>query len=50
MTTLEENALMRLRLDLYAAAQVLKGEALDQFWSLIAEMVAIRPAVIEVTP
>ena len=35
--------LMTLRVELFTAAQVLKGEPLKEFWKLIDDINAIRP-------
>lgn len=35
--------LMILRVELFAAAQVLKGEPLKEFWKLIDDINSIRP-------
>ena len=43
MATNEEK-LMLLRIQLYGAAQLLKGEDAEAFWELINEIVSIRPA------
>jgi len=37
-----EEKLALLRINLYAAAQALKGEEADQFWQLIDEIVVLR--------
>lgn len=37
--------LIHLRMELYAAAQTLKGEDLEEFWKLIDEIVSIRPSI-----
>ncbi len=37
--------LFRLRVELYTAAQMLKGEDATYFWKLISEIVALRPRV-----
>ena len=37
--------LMTLRVELFTAAQVLRGEPLKEFWKLIDDIQAIRPKV-----
>ena len=44
MMATNEEKLMLLRMQLYVAAQVLKGEDAEKFWALIDEIVTIRPA------
>lgn len=41
-------ALVRLRVELFTAAQVLRGEQLEDFWKLIDEVGQIRPDAGEV--
>lgn len=46
-----EAALVRLRVELFTAAQTLKGEHGKQFWQLIQDVTDIRPIErTEVTP
>lgn len=37
--------LMILRMELFTAAQILRGEPLQEFWKLIDDINAIRPKV-----
>ena len=42
MTTMTEDiALMKLRVELYGAAQMLKGDALDEFKQLVREIAIV---------
>ncbi len=38
-----DTVLMQLRIQLYGASQLLKGEALAKFWELIDELELVRP-------
>ncbi len=37
-------ALVRLRVEMFAAAQLMHGDALTEFWQLVDDINAIRPA------